>query len=777
MAQTLSIRWKIMAGLMTLSIIPMLLLSYLFSDISSQQARSMQTAANYERSMMETLELMGEDQALVKAINPASRDFDQLQSILSYYHTKFGLDRIEIVHADGFTYALDLTRGNDLSVVSKATPGPLSELIVNETNQIITYQDHLSYFGLVPIFWQNQVIGNLKAYRFFNDRLAKQFQAMVDADLAFHDGQKVVAASMDDLKSATLNLGKVLQEDAVPLALHEHPHILYNYPLNHPTAGLLIALDSSSIKIVHQNMRQALILITFSVIVVATFLGALISRGIAKPLLSVVQNLREISEGEADLTRTLKVTAKDEIGLLAGSFNQFVARLAELVKRTRGTADHLVASTQTIRSKFIAVNQGAVEQTKALENSHHSVTDIGNSAIEIADNVSNLVASVQQSAAATHELESTTFSITEQMENLFGIISDIYSAIHDLSSSNEQVDGNILELSSSARETSLSIEHLEQATSAIEKSAIETSRLAQQAVAQSLEGKAAVQDTIRGISGLQQLIEQAHLAIQKLGERSDTIGSIINVIAEVADQTNLLALNAAIIAAQAGEHGQGFAVVAGEIRNLAERTSLATKEIAEIIENLQQGTSDAVTTIEAGSVRAQQEVARSHAAGEALEKLHESSLVSTEQITSIARETQTQSEENRKITQAVIGITKMLEQIANAISQQTHSTRNLSSAAESMKTIALRVKNSTSEQGRGSQQIAKSMEHIQQMIELIDGATRGQSERCNDVVQSVATVRQIAEENAARAADMEAVFEDLSEQAKGLSTEMGTFQV
>jgi len=529
--------------------------------------------------------------------------------------------------------------------------------------------------------------------------------------------------------------------------------------------------------VANQTMRHTLIVIIIGVMLVAIVFALLISRGIAQPLNSVVQNLREIAEGEADLTRTLKVTTNDEVGLLAGSFNQFIARLADMVKRTRETSDNLAVSTNSIRSKFTAVNQGALEQTKALEGAHHRITEIGNSAVEIADNVSNLVASVQQSAAATHELESTTLSITEQMECLFGIISDIYSSIHDLSSSNEQVDGNILELSKSAKETSFSVEHLEQATSAIEKSAIQTSQLAQQAVVQSQEGKVAVQDTIRGISGLQQLIEQAHLAIQELGERSDTIGNIVNVIAEVADQTNLLALNAAIIAAQAGEHGQGFAVVAGEIRNLAERTSVATKEIAEIIENLQQGTATAVTTIEAGSVRAQQEVARSHAAGEALEKLHQSSMVSTEQITSIARETQTQSEENRKITQAVLEITSMLEQIAIAISQQTHSTRTLSGAAESMKSIALRVKNSTTEQGRGSQQISQSMEHIQEMIELIDSATRGQSGRCNDVVQSVSKVRQIAEENAARATDMEVVVEDLTEQAKGLSAEMGTFKV
>lgn len=792
MPKAFSIRWKILIGLMALAIIPMLLLTYLFIGMTRQQVRSqmdlmadqagrfvMQTAAHNTGTMMEALELMAADANLLKVIGSFSStgDLSQLQSLLLYYRTQFGFDRVEVVLVNGSRFSLDLT-GSQIHLSGKgAAQDSPPKLINSEQSQIIAYQDQLSINGAIPLLQQDQLIGNLVAYRFINDRLARQFRATIDAELAYHDGSRVVAASMKELKTADLHLDQVLKEDAVPLTLNNRSYILYNYPLNHPTAGLLIALDSSPITVASKHMQQTLLLIVIGVMIVATIIGLFIARGIAKPLNSVVLNLQEIAEGEADLTRSLRVATRDEVGILAGSFNRFIARLRDMVQRTRETADHLSSATHSIRSKFADVNQGAIEQTKALESSHQSVTEIGGTAVEIADNVSNLVASVQQSAAATQELESTTFSITEQMEDLFGIISDISSSIHDLSSSNEQIDGNIVELSNSARETSLSVEHLEQATSAIEKSAEQTSQLAQQAVAQSQEGKAAVQDTIRGISGLQQLIEQAHLTIRELGERSDAIGNIVNVIAEVADQTNLLALNAAIIAAQAGEHGQGFAVVAEEIRNLAERTSVSTKEIAEIIENLQQGTVAAVTTIEAGSVRAHQEVARSHAAGEALEKLHESSLVSTEQITDIARETQKQSEENRKITQAVIGVTKMLEQISQAISQQTVSTRNLSESAGSMKSIAARVKNSTSEQGRGSQQIAQSMEHIQQMIELIDSATQAQSERCNDVVQSVARVRQIAEENAGRAADMDIVVEELSEQTKGLSTEMGAFKV
>ncbi len=790
MSNALSIRWKILVSLLALAIVPMLLLTYLFTDMISEQIDGqmelladqsgrfiMQSASDSEDLLLEAINLMSKDEELLNAVyfTQLTEDSGQLYEILQRYRIQFDFDSIELLHNSGHIHRITTTADKGGAQEDIKNDPPSLQTLGIETTEVTIKDGQLTIRSVTPIKLQGSIVASLRAFRTIDDKLTSQLQAMIDADIGFHDGKKVLTCSNAELKN--LPLAAMLDEDFVTTSLNNRTHVLYNYPLNHETAGFIIALDRSYLEAATKSLRQTLLMVVLGVMFVAIIFGLVISRGIVKPLNSVVQNLREIAEGEADLTQTLKVTSHDEVGLLATSFNSFIARLREIVLRTRETAGSLSDASSSIRSKFSEVSGSAIEQTVALEKSHAGITEIGKSAGEIADNVSNLVASVQQSAAATHELESTTISISEQMENLFGIISDISSSIHQLSSSNEQIDGNVVELSTSARETSASAEQMEQATKAIEKSAQQTSQLAQQAAGQALEGKAAVQDTIRGISGLQQLIEQAHMAIQELGERSDAIGNIINVIADVADQTNLLALNAAIIAAQAGEHGQGFAVVAEEIRDLAERTSISTKEIAEIIENLQQGTQAAVITIEAGSVRAQQEVARSHAAGEALEKLHESSITSTEQITGIARQTQMQSAENRKITKAVLGITTMLEQIALSIGQQTASTRNLSGAAESMKNIAGRVNTSTAEQSRGSQQIAQSMEHIQQMIELIDSATREQNQRSNEVIQSVAMVRQIAEDNADRAADMDAVVADLSEQAQDLRKEMGAFKV
>ncbi|WP_303721141.1 methyl-accepting chemotaxis protein [Malonomonas rubra] len=792
MQKTISIRWKILIGLLSLAILPMLLLTYLFSDISSSQIKDqieltadqagryiMQGASQKEDELQEALEFLAYDDEFLNAIyfGQLTGESEQLNTLIKHSLNQFSFDRLELVLTDGHRHQLAIDSKSGEPIIIENPDNAKSSLQKKSGTQIIITQNSLSITATVPVNFKGELIGNLRAYHTIGNQFTHNLQEMTGVDIAFHDGEKVVVTSLDELKNKPLNLDKILDEDAVPMKINKHSYMVYNYPLNHATAGFLVAIDSSSIQAAKSSLRETLVLIVAGVMALAIILGIFISSSIARPLDTVVKNLQDIADGEGNLTQKLTISSNDEIGALASNFNLFVERLKGIVANTRKTYSGLLEATSLIRNRSSEVSQAADQQTKALERAHQRITQIGNTSSEIADSVSNLVASVQESAAATHELESTTQSISEQMENLFGIISDISSSIHQLSSSNEQIDGNIIELSNNARETSKSAEELDHATTTIEKSAERTSKLAQQAAADALEGKAAVQETIHGISELEKVMEQSYTAIQDLGERSDAIGNIINVIAEVADQTNLLALNAAIIAAQAGEHGQGFAVVAEEIRNLAERTSVSTKEIAEIIENLQQGTKTAIRTIEAGTLRAQQEVARSATTGKALEKLHESSLTSTEQITGIAKQTQKQSQENRIIAQSMLGITKMLDQIATSIGQQTSSTRNLSNAAESMKNIAGRVKSSTAEQTRGSQQIAQSMEHIQQMIERIDSATRGQNEMSAEVVASVAMVRRIAEENAGRASGMDVIVENLLEHTELLKQEMGAFRI
>ena len=249
----------------------------------------------------------------------------------------------------------------------------------------------------------------------------------------------------------------------------------------------------------------------------------------------------------------------------------------------------------------------------------------------------------------------------------------------------EDVARSAEEQSDSTSAMAAAIEELTVSSNHISDSARETSANSTEALSLSAQGSERVNLASRAIEKIATTVSDASTRIRALEERAGQISSIANVIKDIAGQTNLLALNAAIEAARAGEQGRGFAVVADEVRKLAERTSAATTEIDTMITGIQSETGGAVAAMDAALPEVEHGVALARSAAESLTAIETGARRTLERVGEVADATQEQST-------AATAIAQRVEQVANVVEETTHTIRSTANSAQELQVIADNLK-------------------------------------------------------------------------------------
>jgi len=550
-----------------------------------------------------------------------------------------------------------------------------------------------------------------------------------------------------------------------------------------------------------------------------------------RPVQQMVQVASAVAHG--DLTEALKFQGRDEIGVLAASFNEMVANLRRIVDNIQEASVQVATSAGQISANAKLITRGAQSQVQAAEETSSSmeemaasiqtvagnsqslatyvdetsssITEMGASIEQVAKSSSTLATTVTEAAVTIEEMTVSIDQMAKNLENLAGTVTETSATTEEMASFIESVARNAESLGTAAMRTSHTVSGMASAVTDVAKLAEEADRISQKALDDARTGDDAVGKTIEGMKTISDTMENTARVITGLGKRSQEIGKILEVIEEIADQTNLLALNAAIEAARAGEAGRGFAVVADEVRKLAERSVEATKEIGAVIHQVRQETTDAVDTAKAGALETKEGISRADRAGLALRSIMESVARSRQLMAEIASSTAKQSQASaevlqtvsnmnsattqvtsavreqaagsKQIREAVESISRVMTQVAYSTKEQASGGRQVRLAVENMNKIAAQVNIATKEQADGSRQIVHAVENMNQMTQQVSFATAEQKRGGELVVKAIENISEIAHDNLLTVEEMSKAAANLAQQAENLAKLVSVFRI
>ncbi|MDA8175400.1 MAG: methyl-accepting chemotaxis protein [Nitrospiraceae bacterium] len=551
------------------------------------------------------------------------------------------------------------------------------------------------------------------------------------------------------------------------------PVIIAGTPSGYVTIRL--STDKSYARLM-KDARIALLQMALGLTLSAALLLFLLNRIVIKRIDLLNSKAHQIASG--DLTVRAGIRGNDEIASLNASLNTISDSFKQMLGKIKNINGIISEVSHQVDESSRVVVAGVEDQKSSLAEAGNTLMELNESASTVYAATEGLSTASQETSASIAQLTGAISTIAESAEVFDAAASETVSSIEQMITGINQISEGLETHSSSSESIASSVEEVNVTIKDIEKSAVESAALAESLLqTASQRGMQTAETAIRGIDNIKNSVADISEAVNALGVKSEEIGSVVTVIDGVADQTGLLALNAAILAAQAGSYGDSFAVVANEIKGLAERTAHSTKEISLLIKSVQEMVSSSVEKAAEGIQSVNTGLAHVREVHNALQNIVKSSNASTEMARVIRKATAEESVVVKQISETIRNMTEQTEKISRALQEQTRGSQLIIEATGRIKDLSAQVKSAANDQKGGSVQISVAAESVAGQSVQIAHFTERQQKMSVELAGHMQKVNGMADSLVLSVKDMAGSVNSLKEQASNLSAELQKFKI
>lgn len=512
------------------------------------------------------------------------------------------------------------------------------------------------------------------------------------------------------------------------------------------TASLLVAVAAGFVMLAMGGGASAVAVVAaaalLSALLCTLFLGNAVA-GIRAEQTSVVEYLQpsgDLSDIRAEL---------DDIRAIAASNSVIIDTIRGRRRERRQLLDQVVAAEEQLKLIMHRLQTGDEDEVVQVRDAVAAMESMNSAFSLVIIELDELSGRAEDRAAISGQMSATTDAIAENINQYSGFVVEASNSIEEMARAINETAENIRGLALSTEQTVTSINQISASQANVRDNAEQSAAASENVRNQARQGLHSMTATLRAMQEIEKSNDESFESINRLSRHSARVGEFLSVIRDVVEQTRLLSLNASIIAAQAGERGRAFAVVAEEVRSLAHRTSASTKEIEELVRNIQKETAAVQRSVTQGKGKVKEGVKISSLTNEALVKIERSAEDASQMGARIAGETTEQTAGIQRITEEAEKNLERVRQITLNTAQQQEGTSLIVNNLMQLRELAQRINLSAQEQARGNRLYLKSVMEDNERTQQLKTEAAQQIAVARQAVDAVRQVEALITANAA----------------------------